>query len=116
LRLRQALIKDKRTENLYLLPAAQTKEKDAVAPDEMRTLCDELREEFEYILVDCPAGIERGFKNAIAGADEAIIVTTPEVAAVRDADRIIGLLEAAELYEPASLSIESGPKWYAKAI
>ncbi|NMB46222.1 MAG: septum site-determining protein MinD [Firmicutes bacterium] len=99
-RLRQALIKDKRTENLYLLPAAQTKEKDAVAPDQMRALCDELREEVEYILVDCPAGIERGFKNAIAGADEAIIVTTPEVAAVRDADRIIGLLEAAELYEP----------------
>jgi septum site-determining protein MinD len=99
-RLRQALIKDKRTENLYLLPAAQTKEKDAVAPDQMRCLTDELREEFEYIIVDCPAGIERGFKNAIAGADEAIIVTTPEVAAVRDADRIIGLLEAAELYEP----------------
>mgnify|MGYP001150999548 FL=1 len=99
-RLRQALIKDKRTENLFLLPAAQTKEKDAVSPDQMRTLCDELREEVEYILVDCPAGIERGFKNAIAGADEAVIVTTPEVAAVRDADRIIGLLEAAELYEP----------------
>ncbi|NMB10731.1 MAG: septum site-determining protein MinD [Firmicutes bacterium] len=99
-RLRQALIKDKRTENLFLLPAAQTKEKDAVSPEQMRNLCSELREEVEYILVDCPAGIERGFKNAIAGADEAIIVTTPEVAAVRDADRIIGLLEAAELYEP----------------
>ena len=88
-RLRQALIRDKRTENLFLLPAAQTKEKDAVAPDQMRKLTLELREEFEYILVDCPAGIERGFKNAIAGADEAIIVTTPEIAAVRDADRII---------------------------
>ncbi len=99
-RVRQALIKDKRTENLYLLPAAQTKEKDAVAPEQMKALCDELREDFEYIIVDCPAGIERGFKNAIAGADEAIIVTTPEVAAVRDADRIIGLLEASELYEP----------------
>lgn len=99
-RLRQALIKDKGTENLFLLPAAQTKEKDAVSPEQMRNLCSELREEVEYILVDCPAGIERGFKNAIAGADEAIIVTTPEVAAVRDADRIIGLLEAAELYEP----------------
>ncbi|NLJ85481.1 MAG: septum site-determining protein MinD [Firmicutes bacterium] len=99
-RLRQALIRDKRTENLFLLPAAQTKEKDAVAPDQMRKLTLELREEFEYILVDCPAGIERGFKNAIAGADEAIIVTTPEIAAVRDADRIIGLLEAAELYNP----------------
>ena len=99
-RVRQALIKDKRTENLYLLPAAQTKEKDAVAPEQMKALCDELREDFDYIIVDCPAGIERGFKNAIAGADDAVIVTTPEVAAVRDADRIIGLLEAAELYEP----------------
>ncbi|HHV93074.1 MAG TPA: septum site-determining protein MinD [Firmicutes bacterium] len=99
-RVRQALIKDKRTDNLYLLPAAQTKEKEAVAPEQMKALCDELREDFEYVIVDCPAGIERGFKNAIAGADEAIIVTTPEVAAVRDADRIIGLLEASELYEP----------------
>jgi len=99
-RVRQALIKDKRTDNLYLLPAAQTKEKEAVAPEQMKALCDELREDFEYVIVDCPAGIERGFKNTIAGADEAIIVTTPEVAAVRDADRIIGLLEASELYEP----------------
>ncbi len=99
-KLRNALIKDKRCENLFLLPAAQTREKDAVTPQQMRDLCAQLKEEFDYVLVDCPAGIEHGFRNAIAGADEAIIVTTPEVAAVRDADRIIGLLEANELYEP----------------
>ncbi|MBO8126185.1 MAG: septum site-determining protein MinD [Firmicutes bacterium] len=99
-RLRQALIKDKRNENLYLLPAAQTRDKDAVQPDQMKALCQELKEQFNYVLVDSPAGIERGFKNAIAGADESIIVTTPEVSAVRDADRIIGLLEASEIYEP----------------
>lgn len=96
-RLKQALIKDKRFESLYLLPAAQTKDKTAVRPDEMETLCDELKDDFDYILIDCPAGIERGFYNAIAGADRAIVVTTPEVSAVRDADRIIGLLESAEL-------------------
>lgn len=99
-RTRQALIKDKRFENLYLLPAAQTKDKDAVTQAQMKTLCDELKEEFDYVLVDCPAGIEQGFKNAIAGADRAVVVTTPEVSAVRDADRIIGLLEAAELRNP----------------
>lgn len=113
-RLRQALIKDKRTDSLFLLPAAQTKEKDAVSPDQMRALCDKLREDFEYILVDCPAGIEHGFKNAIAGADEAIIVTTPEVAAVRDADRIIGLLEAAELYDPRLLINRIRPRMVRK--
>lgn len=99
-RLRQALIKDKRNENIYLLPAAQTRDKDAVQPEQMKALSEELKEQFQFILVDCPAGIEQGFKNAIAGADEAVIVTTPEVSAVRDADRIIGLLEAAEIYEP----------------
>ncbi len=93
-RIKQALIKDKRFEGLHLLPAAQTREKDAVTPEQMKKLCDSLKEEFDYILVDCPAGIEQGFKNAIAGADKAIVVTTPEVSAVRDADRIIGLLEA----------------------
>ncbi|MFI3209687.1 MAG: septum site-determining protein MinD [Peptostreptococcaceae bacterium] len=96
-RLKQALIKDKRFENLYLLPAAQTKDKNAITEDQMRTLCDNLRESFDYILMDCPAGIEQGFKNAIAGADRAIVVTNPEVSAVRDADRIIGLLEANEM-------------------
>lgn len=99
-RLKQALIRDKRIEGLYLLPAAQTKDKTAVSPEQMKGLCETLKEEFDYVLVDCPAGIEQGFKNAIAGADKAFIVTTPEVAAVRDADRIIGLLEATELYEP----------------
>lgn len=93
-KLKQALIKDKRFENLYLIPAAQTRDKDAVNPEQMKKLSDELRKEFDYILVDCPAGIENGFKNAIAGADRALIVTTPEVSAVRDADRIIGLLDA----------------------
>jgi len=99
-RLKQALIKDKRYEGLYLLPAAQTRDKNAVTPKQMIWLCNELREEFDYILIDCPAGIEQGFKNAIAGADRAIVVTTPEVSAVRDADRIIGLLEAQEIRNP----------------
>src|SRR5690554_4897986 len=99
-RLRQALIKDKRFGGLYLLPAAQTREKDAVTPEQMARICDELKEEFDYVLVDSPAGIEQGFKNAVAGASEAIIVTTPEVSAVRDADRIIGLLQAADFHDP----------------
>jgi septum site-determining protein MinD len=99
-RIRSALIKDKRLENLFLLPAAQTREKDAVSPEQMQVLIEDLKKEFDYVLVDCPAGIEQGFKNAIAGADVAIIVTTPEVSAVRDADRIVGLLEASELYDP----------------
>ena len=99
-RIKQALIKDKRFENLYLLPAAQTRDKTAVSPDQMKKICEELKEDFDYVLIDCPAGIEQGFKNAIAGADRAIIVTTPEVSAVRDADRIVGLLEAAGFEEP----------------
>ncbi len=96
-RIRNALIKDKRYPNLYLLPSAQTRDKNSVSPEQMRKLADELRDEFDYILMDCPAGIEQGFKNAIAGADRALVVTTPEVSAVRDADRIIGLLEANEM-------------------
>lgn len=92
-RMKQALIKDKRYENLYLLPSAQTKDKSAVSPEQVRKLTEELAEEFDYILLDCPAGIEQGFQNAIAGAGRAIVVTTPEVSAIRDADRIIGLLE-----------------------
>lgn len=93
---KQALIKDKRFDNLFLMPSAQSREKDAVSPDQMKTLCEELRKDFDFILIDCPAGIEHGFKNAVAGADEAIIVTNPEVSSIRDADRIIGLLEADE--------------------
>ena len=93
----QALIKDKKVDGLYLLPAAQTRDKDAVTPDQMKTLVEDLRKDFDYIILDCPAGIEQGFKNAIAAADRALVVTTPEVSAVRDADRIIGLLEANEI-------------------
>jgi septum site-determining protein MinD len=96
-RIRNALIKDKRYPNLYLLPSAQTRDKNAVNPEQMKKLADELRNEFDYILLDCPAGIEQGFKNAIAGADRAFVVTTPEVSAVRDADRIIGLLESNDM-------------------
>lgn len=96
-RVKQALIKDKRYPGLYLLPCAQTRDKTAVNPEQMRKLTQQLKEQFDYILLDCPAGIERGFQNAIAGADRAIVVTTPEVSAIRDADRIIGLLHAYEV-------------------
>ncbi|HIZ13335.1 MULTISPECIES: septum site-determining protein MinD [Sellimonas] len=96
-RLKQAAIKDKRYEGLYLLPSAQTKDKSAISPEQMRKLTAELRDEYDYVLLDCPAGIEQGFQNAVAGADKAIVVTTPEVSAIRDADRIIGLLETQQL-------------------
>ncbi len=99
-KLKQALIKDKRFEGLYLLPAAQTKDKTSLTPHQMKNLVNELRKDFDYVLVDCPAGIEQGFKNAISGADDAIVVATPEVSSVRDADRIVGLLEAAGLNDP----------------
>ncbi|MEW6228407.1 MAG: septum site-determining protein MinD [Bacillota bacterium] len=99
-RLRQALIRDKRLQTLFLLPAAQSKDKEAVRPDQMKELTTNLAREFDYVMIDCPAGIEHGFKNAVAGAEAAIIVTTPEVSAVRDADRIVGLLEAEGLGEP----------------
>ena len=95
-KLRQALIKDKRFKELYLLPAAQTRDKSAVNEEQMKELTKKLKEEFDYILVDCPAGIEQGFKNAVAGADRAIVVTTAEISAIRDADRIIGLLDSKE--------------------
>ena len=96
-RLKQALIKDKRYDGLYLLPAAQTRNKMAVTPEQVRALIEELEKEFDYILIDCPAGIEQGFQNAISGAKSAIVVTVPEVSSVRDADRIIGLLSASEI-------------------
>lgn len=99
-RTKQALIKDKRYNGLYIIPAAQTRDKNAVTPEQMKKLTAELKNEFDYILIDCPAGIEQGFKNAVAGADKAVVVTTPEVSAVRDADRIIGLLEANDIKEP----------------
>ncbi|NMA87048.1 MAG: septum site-determining protein MinD [Tissierellia bacterium] len=99
-RLKQGLIRDKRFEGLYLLPAAQTRDKTAVKPEQMLELVKELKEEFDYIIIDSPAGIEQGFQNSIAGADEAYIVTTPEISAVRDADRVIGLLEAKRISDP----------------
>ncbi len=99
-RLQQALIKDKRFETLALLPAAQTKDKSAVTPEQMEEIVTQLKREFDYVVIDCPAGIEQGFRNAVAGADQAIVVTTPEKAAVRDADRIIGLLEREKVGMP----------------
>jgi septum site-determining protein MinD len=95
-RLRQAMIRDKRLEELYLLPAAQTRDKTAVSPDNMVAVCEQLRQDFDFVLIDSPAGIEQGFKNAIAPADQVLIITTPEISAVRDADRIIGLVDAEE--------------------
>ncbi len=99
-KLRQALIKDKRFNELFLLPAAQTRDKSAVNEEQMKELTEKLKEDFDYILVDCPAGIEQGFKNAVAGADRAIVVTTAEISAIRDADRIIGLLESSNIKNP----------------
>jgi septum site-determining protein MinD len=99
----KALIKDRRMENLWLLPASQTDDKDAVTPEDMRSLVFELKATHDFVLIDCPAGIEQGFKNAIAGADEAIVVATPEVSSIRDADRVVGLLAAADV--PARLIV-----------
>ncbi len=98
-RAKQAMIKDKRHPGLCLLPSAQTRDKTAVKPEQMVKLIDQLKNQFDYIILDCPAGIEQGFKNAIAGANRALVVTTPEVSAIRDADRIIGLLEANEIHK-----------------
>ena len=103
-RLRQALIRDKRLSELYLLPAAQTRDKTAVSPAQMLSVCNQLRPDFDFVLIDSPAGIEQGYRNAVAPADRVIIVTTPQVSAVRDADRIVGLVEAAEK-GPATLII-----------
>ncbi|MDF2909366.1 MAG: minD [Sporolactobacillus laevolacticus] len=104
-KLNQALVKDKRFECLSMLPAAQTTDKMAVNPSEMKKMVDELKADFDYIIIDCPAGIERGFRNAVAGADHAIVVTTPEISSVRDADRIIGLLEQEKQITPPRLII-----------
>lgn len=95
-KLQQALVKDKKNPNLALLAAAQTRDKSAASPEQMVEICGQLKDEFDFVLIDCPAGIEQGFQNAVAGATEAIIITTPEMSAVRDADRIIGLLESKE--------------------
>lgn len=99
-RLKQALIRDKKHEKLYLLPAAQTKDKSAINPEQMLTLVNQLKKEYDYIIIDSPAGIEQGFQNSVAGADLALIVTTPEISAVRDADRVIGLLESKGIHNP----------------
>ena len=93
-RTKQALIKDKRFPSLFLLPTAQTKDKDDISGDQMLRLINELKEDFDYVLIDCPAGIEQGFENAIIGADKAIVIVNPEIASVRDADRVIGKLDA----------------------
>ena len=93
----KALIKDRRMDNLWLLPASQTDDKDSVTPEDMRALVYDLKLTHDFVLIDCPAGIEQGFKNAIAGADEAVVVATPEVSSIRDADRVIGLLAAHDL-------------------
>ncbi len=100
-KLRQAMIRDKHLPELYLIPAAQTRDKNAVSPSDMVRLCNDLRPDVDYVLIDSPAGIERGFRNAIAAADRVLVVTNPEVSAVRDADRVIGLLEAEEKHAPA---------------
>lgn len=99
-KLKQALIKDKRFECLYLLPAAQTKDKSSITPEQVKKIVQELKQDYDYVIIDCPAGIEQGFKNAIAGADKSIVVTNPETASMRDADRIIGLLEQEEMEPP----------------
>ena len=102
-KLKQALVKDKKNPNLALLAAAQTRDKTSVTSEQLKDICDQLKKKNDFILVDCPAGIEQGFQNAVAGATEAIVVTTPEMSAVRDADRIIGLLEAKEEIESYKL-------------
>ena len=103
-RLRQAMIKDKRLDELYLIPAAQTRDKNAISPSDMVKLGEDLREEADWVIIDSPAGIERGFRNAIAPSDEVLVITNPDVSAVRDADRIIGIVEA-EQKGPAKLVI-----------
>lgn len=100
---KQALIRDKKNSNLFLLPSSQVDDKTAVSPEDMKELCAELKKEYDFVFIDCPAGIEQGFKNALAGADRAIVVSTPEVSSVRDADRVIGLLQHHEV--PASLLV-----------
>ena len=93
----QALIKSKKSSNLFMLPASQTDDKDVVSEEEIKSVVEHFKNEFHFILIDSPAGIEQGFKNACAGADSALVVTTPEVSAIRDADRVIGLLAARDI-------------------
>jgi septum site-determining protein MinD len=100
-KLRQAMIRDKRFPDMYLIPAAQTRDKTAVSPSDMVRICDDLRPDLDFVLIDSPAGIERGFRNAIAAADKVLVVTNPEISSVRDADRVVGILEAEEKGTPA---------------
>ena len=114
-RLKQAMITDKRCPYLYLLPTAQTRDKSAISPEQMIKLVDEIKadpENFDYILLDCPAGIEQGFQNAIVAADRALVVTTPEVSAIRDADRIVGLLDANGLKGPRGFNCQQNKNGY----
>ena len=113
-RINQALIKDKRFEALYVMPAAQTKDKNAVTPEQMKKLCGELKEKFDFVIIDCPAGIEQGFKNAVAGAEKAIVVAIPEVSSIRDADRIIGLLYAEGIEDPVLIVNRTRPEMIKK--
>ncbi len=103
-KLRQAMIRDKHYTGMYLIPAAQTRDKNAVSPSDMVRICNDLKPDADFIIIDSPAGIERGFRNAIAAADSVLVVTNPEISAVRDADRVVGILEAEEKRDP-SLSI-----------
>ena len=109
-RLNQAMIKDKHIPNLYLIPSAQTRDKTAVSPSDMIRICNALKKDLDWIIIDSPAGIERGFKNAIAPADQVIVITNPEVSAVRDADRIIGIVEAEEKGTPKLLINRLNPE------
>ena len=113
-RLRQAMIRDKRLSGLFLIPAAQTRDKNALSPSDMIRLGDELRNEVDWVLIDSPAGIERGFKNAIAPADRVLVLTNPEISAVRDADRVIGILEAAEKGSPSLILNRVNPEMVRK--
>lgn len=100
-KLKQAMIRDKHYPNMYLIPAAQTRDKNAVSPSDMIRICNDLRADSDFVIIDSPAGIERGFRNAIAAADRVLVVTNPEVSAVRDADRVVGILEAEEKGNPS---------------
>ncbi len=100
-KLRQAMIRDKHYPELYLIPAAQTRDKNAVSPSDMVRICADLRPDADFVIIDSPAGIERGFRNSIAAADRVLVVTNPEVSAVRDADRVVGILEAEEKGTPS---------------
>ena len=109
-RLRQAMIRDKRLPELFLIPAAQTRDKNALSPSDMMRLGDELRQICDWVLIDSPAGIERGFKNSIAAADRVLVLTNPEISAVRDADRVIGILEAEEKGTPSLILNRVNPE------